>query len=115
MKAAMNIREELAMIERLCGGVFWDEPKVDNEVHPFFKPEINYDRRPFKREQEWVTVERFVSQASDISSKIKNGSMGKFDAYMMVIGKWPEMFDYEREMVMEKPCLKEFFEIIKQF
>jgi hypothetical protein len=114
MNNRMNIREELAMIERLCGGVFWVEDKpIEN--HPFFRPEINYDRRMQRQEQEWVTVERFVSRASDISSKIKNGSLSKFDAYMMVIGKWPEMFDYELEIVGEKPCLKEFFDIIKQF
>ena len=111
----MNIREELAMIERLCGGVFWDEPKASNEKHPFFRPEINYDRRVSKQEQEWVTIERFISRASDISSKIKNGSLSKFDAYMMVIGKWPEMFDYEDEIILEKPSLRDFFDIIKQF
>lgn len=111
----MDIRKELAMIEHLCGGIFWNEPKVSTDSHPFFRPEINYSRKSFRQEQEWVTIERFVIRASDISSKIKNGSLGKFDAYMMVIGKWPEMFDYEHEMVIEKPCLKEFFEIIKQF
>lgn len=109
----MTFKEELKMIEHIAGGTAWLES--DDDHHPFFKPEIDYDYTPAKREQNWVTIEQLLASACVISTKIKNGSLGKFDAYMMVVGKWPEMFDYEDEIVLEKPSLRDFFDIIKQF
>ena len=109
----MTFKQELEMMEHISGGTSWLEEEENS--HPFFKPEIDYEYRPAKREQNWVTVEQLLAHACVISGKVKNGSLGKFDAYMMVIGKWPEMFDYEDEIILEKPSLRDFFDIIKQF